>query len=125
MTLAVGLYDGRQLSTRLVELYLLPKFSFRPNSLLQNFCLILSVRYSTLKTSNLFFPFLGLGLDNILVVHETQQELLQSMTFIFEFIKFDKPLFVGLWIFDQFLGWYLLAELNPLLLLLLLLFLFL
>ena len=123
--MALGLNDGRQLSTRLGELYLLPKIYFGPNSLLQNFCLILSVGYDTLKTSNLFFPFLGLGLDNILVVHETEQELLESMAFIFELIQFDKPLFVGLWVLDQFLGWYVLAELNALLLLLLLLFLFL
>lgn len=112
-----------ELCIGLDQLDLLPKLNLGRHSLLLGIGNFFTSGDLALMTCDPILPLLGLRLDDVLEIHEAQQELLQSMSFIFEFIELIESFLIWLWILDQLFSWYLFPELDPLLLLFLLLFL--
>lgn len=117
----MSLDKGSKLCAGLVRFDLLPEFDFRHELLLLLSNDLLTSRDDILHGLNRFLPLLSLGLDHILIFHQTEQELFERLSLLFKLIQFVEPFLIRLWLLDQLFLWDLLSQLDSLLLFVLLL----
>lgn len=76
-----------KLGTRLVQFDLLPKLKLGSDAVLEGRNHFFTVGDLLPEASERLLPFLCLRFDNVLVIHETKQELFKSVTLILEFVQ--------------------------------------